>query len=138
MLAAHRAVVGFLAVLLIASVSWADDKPGATGTWKWTAAGRQGGNPIEWTLTLKQDGEKLTGKLAGTFGGNPVESDISEGMIKGDEIAFTVVRERNDQKFITKYTGKLDGDTIKGKSERDRNGEKVSTDWEAKRVKPAA
>ena len=34
-----------------------------------------------------------------------------------------------------KYSGKLAGDTIKGKMEFDRNGEATSRDWEAKREK---
>lgn len=123
--------------LVLAPFALAEDRPGgATGTWKWTSQGRQG-NTVEWTLKLKQDGEKLTGAVLGTFGGNPTETAISEGTIKGNEISFTVVRERNDQKFVTKYSGKLEGDTIKGTTERDRNGEKVSNPWEAKRAAEA-
>jgi hypothetical protein len=37
--------------------------------------------------------------------------------------------------FVTKYQGKVDGDTIKGKTERERNGQTMSRDWEAKREK---
>jgi hypothetical protein len=44
-----------------------------------------------------------------------------------------VTRERDGNKFITKYKGKVSGDTIKGKSERDRDSETQSRDWEAKR-----
>jgi hypothetical protein len=131
-------VVGLLLCTAFSAVVIAQAKPDANGTWKWSSQGRQGGNAIEWTLKLKQEGDKLTGNVTGTFGGTPTDAPISDGTIKGDEIAFTVVRERGDQKFVSKYAGKLDGDTIKGKTERDRNGEKVSTDWEAKRVTEAA
>jgi hypothetical protein len=34
---------------------------------------------------------------------------------------------------VTKYTGKISGDTIKGKSESERDGQPTSRDWVAKR-----
>jgi hypothetical protein len=52
-----------------------------------------------------------------------------------DEVTFTVNREFNNQKFTIKYKGKVEGDTIKGKTEFERNGEAQSRDWEAKRAK---
>jgi hypothetical protein len=103
----------------------------ATGKWAWSFE-RQGGEKVEITLELKQDGEKLTGTITGM---NNSKTDISDGTIKNGEIAFKVVRERNGNTFTTHYKGKLDGDTIKGKSEMERNGEKLSRDWEAKRAK---
>ena len=56
-------------------------------------------------------------------------------------IAFTVTRERNGMKVVSKYNGKVDGDTIKGKIDTEANGQTNSRDWEAKREKaekPAA
>jgi hypothetical protein len=43
--------------------------------------------------------------------------------------------EFNGQKRTTKYTGTVSGDTITGKSERERDGQVQSTDWVAKRQK---
>jgi hypothetical protein len=37
--------------------------------------------------------------------------------------------------FSRSCKGKLDGDTIKGKSESERDGQKTERDWEAKREK---
>ena len=107
----------------------------ADGTWSWTQAGRNGGADRKMTLTLKTDGDKLTGTLAmpGRGGGDPVETKIEDGKVKGDEISFTVTREFNGNKMVMKYNGKVTADTIKGKSEMERNGEPVSRDWEAKR-----
>ena len=144
------------AVLLIGSVGLthaADSK--ATGTWTWTMQGRarggQGGGDAnaqpparKFSLKLKADGEKLTGTLTSpAFGGRggqgggqnaqPRETEISDGKVKGDEISFSVKREFQGNSFVTKYSGKIDGDTIKGKTEFDRNGEAQSRDWEAKR-----
>ena len=133
------------------SLSAADKKADPNGTWTWTMQGRggQGGNanatPRKSTLKLKADGDKLTGTLTqpafgrGGQGGGaaaaPRDIEISDGKIKGDEISFSVKREVNNNTFVTKYNGKIEGDTIKGKMERPgRNGgDPVSTDWEAKR-----
>jgi hypothetical protein len=102
----------------------------ATGTWTWSFT-PQNGDAIEITLTLKQDGEKLTGKMKRS--GSDVESEVADGKAKDGEVSFNVTRERNGEKFTIHYTGKVEGDTIKGKSEFERNGEKMSRDWEAKR-----
>ena len=101
------------------------------GTWKWKFT-TQAGQDIELSVTLKADGEKLTGKLTLPMGDNV---DIKDGAFKNDEVSFTTEVERNGNTFKTKYKGKVDGDTIKGKTERERNGEVMSRDWEAKREK---
>ena len=87
------------------------------------------------TLTLKADGEKLTGTLTspGRQGGEPTKTEISEGKVKADEVSFSVTREFNGNKMTSKYSGKVTADTIKGKTESERNGETQSRDWEAKR-----
>jgi hypothetical protein len=106
----------------------------ATGTWTWTTQGRQGGEGRKVTLTLKAEGEKLTGKMATPArGGEMRETEISAGKVKGDDISFTITREFGGNSISQKYSGKLSGDTIKGKIESERNGETQSRDWEAKR-----
>ncbi len=124
--------------LLATSAPWSaraeDPKPSATGTWSWTTPGRNGGAERKSTLKLKAEGEKLTGKISSPGReGQTMEAEISEGTIKGDDVAFKVVREFNGNKFVMDYKGKLAGDTIKGKMEFERQGEKQSRDWEAKR-----
>ncbi len=112
----------------------AEDKEKAkadpTGTWKWTVTFNNQSRDV--TLKLKLDGDKLTGSMPGR---NNTETAIEEGTFKDNEVAFSVTRERNGQKFTTKYKGKLDGDTIKGQTESVRNGETQKRDWEAKREK---
>jgi hypothetical protein len=112
----------------LSGVSRADDKT-ATGTWKWTFT-RQNGDTVDVTLKLKQEGDKLTGTITGP-GGN--ETEIKDGTIKDGAVTFKVERERDGNKFVSVYNGKLDGDTIKGKTETEFNGEKRERDWEAKR-----
>ena len=105
------------------------------GNWTWSFT-TQNGDTYETRAKLKQDGEKLTGVVIGR---NNNETEIKDGKIndKG-EISFSVTRERQGQTMTQKYTGKLEGDTIKGKVERERDGETQSRDWEAKRAKENA
>ncbi len=103
-----------------------------SGTWSWTRPGRNGGADQKITLKLKTDGDKLTGTLtAPGRGGTMSDTEISDGKVKGDEISFTVTRGQ----FSMKYNGKVTADTIKGKTETERNGQTRSRDWEAKREK---
>ena len=66
-----------------------------------------------------------------------METEISDGKIKGEDVSFSVTREFNGNSFTIKYNGKLSGDSIKGKVERPgRNGgDPTTNDWEAKREK---
>jgi hypothetical protein len=109
-------------------------KTDAAGTWSWTVPGRNGGPDRTNTLTLKVEGDKLSGSVSALGRDGQIrESTIEAGKISGENISFTVTREFNGNKFTSKYTGKLTGDTIKGKIEFDRNGEIQTRDWEAKR-----
>jgi hypothetical protein len=123
------ALVACVLTFSIASTAVAAD---ANGTWKWTFS--RGGQDIELSLELKQDGEKITGTLSLPFG-DGIKLDIQDGKFKNDEVSFKTVFERDGNSFETKYKGKVDGDTIKGTTERERNGEVVTRDWEAKRQK---
>jgi len=80
---------------------------------------------------------KLTGKLS-TPGrdGATMASDISNASVKDDVVTFSVEREFNGNKFVTKYSGKLAGDTITGESEGPgRDGAVQKREWVAKRSK---
>ena len=126
-LTAAALVVAFVGLV---GVARAADTPSPTGTWKWTV--KFGDQEREFTLKLKAEGDKLTGSMSGRQG---QENKIEDGTYKNGEVAFKVTREFNGQKFVIKYKGKVSGDTIKGKTEFDRNGETMSRDWEAKRAK---
>jgi hypothetical protein len=116
-----------------------EKKVDPTGTWKWTTD--FGGQKREQTLKLKLEGDKLTGTMSGGRGGkggkgtNAPDSKIEDASFKDGEIKFTVTRERGGTKTVSKYSGKLSGDTIKGTIESDRGGETQKRDWEAKREK---
>lgn len=119
-----------LVLVAVASVVQAADKPDPTGTWKWTV--QMGDQSREVTLKLKLEGEKLTGAMVGR---NDQETPIQEAKYKDGEVSFKVVREREGRKMTTTYTGKVSGDTIKGKVEFQGRDQARTRDWEAKRVK---
>ena len=103
-----------------------------SGSWKWTFEGRNG--PMEATskLTLGKDGT-LTGTVSGRMG----DTAIGDASFKDGLVAFTVTREFNGNKVVTKYEGKLEGDTITGTIERPGRdgGAPTKTEWKATRVK---
>lgn len=103
-----------------------------TGNWNYQLD--LNGNTIDLVLNLKQDGEKVTGKVSVA----DIELPISEGKIAGDAISFKVVVDRDDLKFTSKYNGTVAGETIKGKIHSDRGGQDHEYDWNAKREKAAA
>ena len=122
---------------VFAATVQAQDKANPVGTWKWKQM--RGDQSVDQTLKLKMEGDKLTGVLVSPGQNNETrETPIADAKFKDGEISFTVTTTRNDQKRTTKYTGKLSGDTIKGKMERERDGQTQSTDWEAKREKEKA
>ena len=97
-----------------------------SGKWTYEQPGRGGnpGRPV--TITLKQDGMKLTGSVPGMGRGGdnpPPPTEITDGKVDGNNISFTVKREFNGNTMVQKFEGTVDGDTIKFKITRDtQNG----------------
>jgi hypothetical protein len=100
-----------LAVLYGASIAQAGQaKVDVTGKWAFaveTSAGAGAPN-----FTFKQDGEKLTGHYAGTFG----EAELT-GTVKGTDIKFSFSVDVQGTKLDETYTGTIDKDSMKGKVE---------------------
>src|SRR5262249_32077613 len=119
-----------LVLAFVGLISTARGAEDPTGTWKWSITVNN--NTIESTLKLKLEGDKLTGVYVGR---NNTETPIEDATFKDNMVNFKVVREFNNQKFTIKYSGTVSGDTIKGKSEFDRDGQAQSRDWDAKRQK---
>jgi len=123
---------GIIAATVLSVAAFAADP---TGTWKWSAPGPNG-QARDLTLKLALKAGQLTGAVSGTRGG---EMPISDATLKDDAIAFTIVREYNGKKTETKYEGKVDTDTIKGKIHTARADAEVKvSDWAATRVKDDA
>ena len=122
----HLAILAAAFVSLATAARAADDP---SGDWKWTF--ERNGQSVDIAMTLKADGEKLTG----TVGRDDRKTDITDGKFKDGEVSFKVTRERNGQSFVSTYKGKLEGDAIKGTMEFEFGGESRSRPWEASRVK---
>jgi hypothetical protein len=76
---------------------------------KWTGEIQGPDQVYPVVLTLKADGEKLSGKMGGPGG----DFDLADGVIKGDDISFTVTIDFNGNALKLIYTGKVAGDEIK-------------------------
>ena len=126
-----------LATGMFMQVQAADGKVDPTGTYIWTQAGRQGGPDRTNTLTLKLEGDKLTGKMLapGRGGAEPTATEITDAKITGSDISFSITREFNGNSTTTKYTGKVSADSIKGKivAPGRGGGDPTERDWEAKK-----
>ena len=86
------------------------------GVWKFTVELELGtGHP---TVTLKQDGEKLTGTYDGRYGAAPLE-----GTIKENKIEFTVSMTAEGAAVTGVFSGVVEGDNMHGAVDFDQAGE---------------
>ncbi|HWB85392.1 MAG TPA: hypothetical protein VG675_14715 [Bryobacteraceae bacterium] len=92
-----------LMALLALTASAAD----IAGTWK-ASIETPNGN-FENTFVFKVDGSTFTGTVESRMGQAP----ITDGKIDGDNISFTVSRERDGQQFKMEYKGTVSGDQMK-------------------------
>jgi hypothetical protein len=123
-------IQAFACLALFITMTATAEAADVNGTWTWSTPGRNGGPERKSVLKLKTEGDKLTG----TINGRQEDIKISDGKVTGDEISFKVSRTgQNGNTFTQKYTGKVSGDSIKGKVAFERNGEEQTRDWEAKR-----
>src|SRR4051812_15712404 len=106
----------------------APSKADPSGTWTWTVS-TPNGQSFESTATFKREGDKVTGSVTGRRG----DTAISDGQFKDGTLTFTVMREREGRKMTSKFTGKVDGNAIKGTMTMDRGDGAQSRPWEAKR-----
>ena len=83
------------------------------------------GHPV---ITLKQDGEKLTGTYDGRYGPSPLE-----GVIKENTIEFTVSMTAEGAAVIGRFAGTVDGEGMSGSVAFDQAGEGT---WSAVKAPP--
>jgi hypothetical protein len=99
------------------------------GDWEVTLLAPTG--PNTFTVTLKQDGEKVAGTLKNRQG----ELPFQEGTLTGDELKFAFSVPFQGTPLQITLTGKVKGETIEGKADF---GGMAEGDWTAKRVDPNA
>jgi len=104
-----------------------------TGDWKYDLT-LDSGDVLNLVLSLKQEGDKVTGKVVvGDF-----DAPITEGKVAGDAISFKIPVDRDGNKFTSKYNGTVAGNSIKGKIHSDFGGTEHDYDWKATREKAVA
>ena len=125
------------AVFAAALAAAPTDAQDLTGTWELSAEGGRGGTQVM-TLVIEQDGGSLTGTLTRTFGrrggggggggrGGPLESEIENGSVDGDDFSFTVTLTFGDNSFTQSFSGTVDGDSMEGSLEGGRGGARPFT-----------
>lgn len=123
-----------MTILLVAT--FALMAAGVDGKWTFEQPGRQGGNPTTVTITLKNDGGKLTGNVSRPGrDGAAMETPIADGKVDGNNVSFSTKMTMGGNEMVTKYEGTLSGDELKLKVTRpSRGGEPVTTEYTAKRA----
>jgi hypothetical protein len=103
-----RSAVIAVAIVMVSAVGFAQTAVDLTGTWAFTVETSAGaGTP---TITLKQDGAKLTGHYSGQLG----EADLM-GSLKGGEFVFEFTVEAQGMQLLCTYTGAAESkDSLKG------------------------
>ncbi len=114
-----RRVLTLLVGVAFAAMGFAAD---ITGKWLYKTTTKKGEQ--ETTLTLKQDGDKLTGSMSARRGDQP----ISEGVVNGDTLSFVVETRQGKQTF----KGQISGEEIRFK--REINGKGGARELVAKKV----
>jgi hypothetical protein len=77
---------------------------------KWTASSEFGGRQVTSTLTLSQQGNRLTGRIESPLG----TLEISDGSVSGGSFRFNTTADIGGQTFILTYEGTMNGDSMSG------------------------
>jgi endonuclease YncB( thermonuclease family) len=92
-------------LVLLSGVSHAADLNGA-----WNATTRMpDGSRHDSVLNLNVQGTKLTGKIVSKRG----TAEITDGIVDGNNVSFTVVRVGNGDELRIQFRGNVEGDTMK-------------------------
>ena len=100
-----------LAFALVLGTTVAALAADVTGTW--TAEFDTQIGVQKYVFTFKVDGEKLTGEAAAERMGEKSTVTLTNGTVKGDQIAFTEALNFQGQDVPITYTGTIAGDEIK-------------------------
>ena len=97
-----------------------------SGEWEMTTVSQRGERTS--TITIQQEGEKITVTMPGRRGGDPT---IGEGTIKGNDIEWTITRTTPRGDMTSTYKGTVNGDSMTGTMEM--AGRDFTQEWSAKK-----
>lgn len=128
--AALKAILSTALVLVVCGLAVAANQADPVGTWK--CEYNIGDQKRTSTLTIKKDGDKLTGTMSWP---DQKDANLKDLKLKDGELTFSAERVLGDNKFNVEYKFMVNGDTLKGKGTLDVGGEKRDFDIEGKREK---
>lgn len=99
-------ICSILILAAVAALAWADNP--AVGKWSCTSVDERG-NPLNWTLIVKEDGGKLSATIADLPDGVSIE--LLETKLDGNTLNFKVPINPEE---IVEVTAKIDGKNIEG------------------------
>jgi hypothetical protein len=100
------------------------------GTWK--CEYDIGGMKRTSTLTIKKDGDKVTGTMSWP---DQKETNLKDLKLKADALTFSAVRKFMDNEITVEYKLALDGDKLKGKGAAEFGGQTQEFEINGKREK---
>lgn len=103
-----KTLITLLAVAIFSMAARAAD---VTGTWKAEFDTQRGLQ--KYTFTLKQEGDKVTGKASVEMTDQKREAEFKEGKVQGDTVSFVEIINAQGNDLRITYTGKISGDEIK-------------------------
>jgi hypothetical protein len=127
-------IVGSVLIAL-SQAAGAEEDPAKTahpleGSWRWNFT-MPDGTATRPKLILALENGRMTGTTTFRAG---AEMPITNVVLKGEQLRFQVIRERDGQEIVTTYSGKWTDKSIKGKVESNWAGEKQTYPWEAQRA----
>jgi hypothetical protein len=125
-----KAMLSMALVLGVCGFAGAADKADPVGMWK--CGYEIGGQQLTATLTIKKDGDKLTGTMSWP---DQKDANLKDVKLKDSALTFSAVRKFMDNEFPLDFTLTIDGDKFKGKAAAEFGGQKQEFDIEGKREK---
>ncbi len=125
-----KAILSVTLVVIVCGLAVAANQADPVGTWKCEYS--IGDQKRTSTLTIKKDGDKLTGTMSWP---DQKEATLKDLKWKDGELTFSADRVLADNTFHIEYKFTVSGDTLKGKGTLDVGGEKRDFDIEGKRDK---
>jgi hypothetical protein len=125
-----KAILSAALVLVVYGLAVAANQADPVGTWK--CEYNIGDQKRSSTLTIKKDGDKLTGTMTWP---DQKDAPLKDIKLKDGELTFSAERVLMDNKFNIEYKFVVNGDALKGKGTLDIGGEKRDFDIEGKREK---
>jgi hypothetical protein len=124
--------VSMLLICLFAIASLALAQAKVDGKWNIEIT-TQRGTQMQ-TLTLKNDGGKLSGTVEGMGRGGPTTTPIEEGSLSGNTVKFKTKQMGRGGEVTLAWTGTVSGDEIKFTRQQE-GGQGMPQEFTAKRAK---